>query len=569
MSETMSKPSMKRVLPAFVMVVFVIFFTNDLVEQLLLWAIGVTVPLTLCLTETRNRLGQIDRVYQWCWRSYPWCAGLGAASFLLPKGNLAGLLSVPWLVFTVVVAVYGCKRLLERNRHALEELAMDCGLLYLAIGGGWLAASRFGMPVLHFSEEIVALTGIHFHYSAFVVPIFVGLLGRAVDWRAQFPLRYRLMSVGVITGPMLVAMGITFSTVLEFVAVVWFVGALLLYTALLLPVVWKREQRGGIRALFLLSSVTIWGTMALSVIYSLGRMMQISFFTIEEMVLLHGIANAFGFVTAGAWAWCASLPPERGLPSGIPHSLLAGKGRIGADILTRLGWVDEARYVRGLVDDFAVFARPDFDSDAVHPSIRSFYEDTLAYRLEAKVEWQKGFRRFSAWYSRLTGRIGQCHLPPAGEKVTEMNSRLAAVKEVCDRRVAPRAWVRTHAGTGRTVFVAVYSIHTFAEETYMNIALPFPGGNLTGVLRLEHGTGAKGKSDGLVLTSIQGVKPGDQGLYWTSRWGLVVLPLRERFHVWVDEEGRMQAEHEMWIWKWRFLHIHYQLIREEAAQGKP
>ncbi|MRG27554.1 hypothetical protein [Laceyella tengchongensis] len=68
---------------------------------------------------------------------------------------------------------------------------------------------------------------------------------------------------------------------------------------------------------------------------------------------------------------------------------------------------------------------------------------------------------------------------------------------------------------------------------------------------------------------IQGVKPGDQGLYWTSRWGLVVLPLRERFHVWVDEEGRMQAEHEMWIWKWRFLHIHYQLIREEAAQGKP
>jgi YndJ-like protein len=105
MSETMSKPAMKRVLPAFVMVVFVIFFTNDLVEQLLLWAIGVTVPLTLCLTETRNRLGQIDRVYQWCWRSYPWCAGLGAASFLLPKGNLAGLLSVPWLVFTVMVAV--------------------------------------------------------------------------------------------------------------------------------------------------------------------------------------------------------------------------------------------------------------------------------------------------------------------------------------------------------------------------------------------------------------------------------------------------------------------------------
>ncbi|MFC7441123.1 YndJ family protein [Laceyella putida] len=545
---------------------FVICFTKDLVEQLLLWAIGVTVPLTLRLTETRRRTGEVFRAYRWAWRWYPWCMLMGAVSFLFPKGSVAGFLSLPWLCFTMLVALYGFARLTGRNRWALEEIAIDSGLLYLALGGGWLTASRFGVPVLHFSEEIIALTGIHFHYSAFVVPIFVGLLGRWVDWRSRFPRGYRLMAVGVITGPMIVAMGITFSTVLEFVAVVWFVLALLIYTVLVLPVAWKQEARWEIRTLFLLSSLTIWGTMALSVLYSLGRMIHVSFLTIDEMVLFHGVGNAFGFVTAGAWAWLNILPPARVSPYGIPHSRLTGRWRIGADMLTRSGWSDETRRVTGLVDDFSAFARPDFRPEAVHPAIRSFYEDTLAYRLEAEVEWQKGFRRFSFWYARLTKRIEQCNLPRHGEAVTEMKSQLVAVKESCDGRRGGRAWVRTHADTGQAVFVAAYATHTFAGETYMNIGLPCPWGNLTGVLRMEHGDSPAGKGDGLVLTSLQGKESGDQGIYYYSRLGLFSLPLHERFHVWADEAGRLHAVHDMWIWKWKFLHIRYRLSRMEEAE---
>src|SRR5581483_7095490 len=64
-------------------------------------------------------------------------------------------------------------------------------------------------------------TAIHFHYAGFAAPILTGMAGRALGrarpshWRA-----YLWIAVGVIVGPPLVAVGITFSRAIELVAVV-------------------------------------------------------------------------------------------------------------------------------------------------------------------------------------------------------------------------------------------------------------------------------------------------------------------------------------------------------------
>ncbi len=48
---------------------------------------------------------------------------------------------------------------------------------------------------------------------------------------------------------------------------------------------------------------------------------------------------------------------------------------------------------------------------------------------------------------------------------------------------------------GKSIFVALYSKHTNKSETYMNIALPLPYSNMTGILKLYN------DSHDLIITS--------------------------------------------------------------------
>ena len=51
-------------------------------------------------------------------------------------------------------------------------------MLYLPIGAGWLVLYRLGVRPLGFADVIVLLTGVHFHYTGFVLPIVAGMVGR-------------------------------------------------------------------------------------------------------------------------------------------------------------------------------------------------------------------------------------------------------------------------------------------------------------------------------------------------------------------------------------------------------
>ena len=60
------------------------------------------------------------------------------------------------------------------------SLALTAALLLLAVGGSWTWMSRAGWQPWNFSEQrpfsnqIVLLTGVHFHYAGFALPILTG-----------------------------------------------------------------------------------------------------------------------------------------------------------------------------------------------------------------------------------------------------------------------------------------------------------------------------------------------------------------------------------------------------------
>ena len=90
-----------------------------------------------------------------------------------------------------------------------------------------------------------------------------------------------------------------------------------------------------------------------------------------------------------------------------------------------------------------------------------------------------------------------------------MHGSIISVIDEKDGRENVRAWIRKNEA-GESIFVALYSKHTNKNETYMNIALPLPYSNMTGILRLCN------DNHDLIITSKLRKWPGDEGLFTYS-----------------------------------------------------
>src|SRR5262249_55918860 len=155
-------------------------------------------------------------------------------------GDLAALLTLPWLAFSGLVALAGLARFLAHRFSSAPELCIAAGLLYLPVGAIWFMLSRFGANPLGFSDTIVLLTAVHFHYAGYALPILAGCTGRWLARNAAASMRlFRFMAAGVVAGMALVAAGITVtaltgSSVLESAAVAVLALSVLTLSALLL-----------------------------------------------------------------------------------------------------------------------------------------------------------------------------------------------------------------------------------------------------------------------------------------------------------------------------------------------
>jgi hypothetical protein len=277
-----------------------------LAEALVALAPLVAVPLGLSLAAPAEN-GE-HRL----WRALPWlqlpAAVLLFSAFAFPPGPRAALLGLPWILVTALTALLGALRLLTRRPGSWTEISMDAGMVYLAVGGAWILFSRWGRPFLGFGEPLVLLTGAHFHYAGFVLPILAGMAGRARPAGCS-----RAAILGVVTGVPLVALGITLAPQgirwVEWFAAWWMVLATVLVAVLQLQIAIRSSSAPpsflpGV--LLALSAASLLGGMALAGAYSLGRYFDWNRLDIPAMISFHATLNGLGFAVPGLLAWTFS-----------------------------------------------------------------------------------------------------------------------------------------------------------------------------------------------------------------------------------------------------------------------
>ncbi|UPM41773.1 YndJ family protein [Halocatena salina] len=538
----------------------------DQLEVLFLLAPLMIVPLLLGLVGWEVR----SRWYRYAVLGQPIGAVLVVVSFTVDRGIAAGVAIVPWVVVTVIVALWGLERLLSRGLEPLSALAVDAGLLYVIVGSGWLMCSRLGLQPMGFSDSIVFFTAVHFHYAGFALPILAGMTGRVVEANGGTVGRYVYSGAAttIIVGPGLIAAGITLSPLIEIVAVTALASGVIAFALVTLVVVVPERGNRIQQVALVISSVAVGVSMLFAFGYGLSQFIgrTIAGLRIDTMVMVHGHLNAVGFALLGALGWSISVP------SAISHrvpplSSLTANRRVGKEFLERNG-LRGSDAPSGQMDQLSAYARPGFDPEAVHPSVRTFYEETNAYELQYDVQYHSGFRSGARLGSWVTARIEQCNLPAPGAQTKRTDSRIVDVDDVADGRTGTRAWIRTDLETENAVFVAVYATHEHKGETYMNIGLPLPWCNLSAVLWIDS-VDIDTDKHGIRLSSRQRDDSGDEGIYLRTPIGPVRLPMHEDFRVWpakskARSDDDLVAEHRLWLFGRRFLTITYTIERTTA-----
>lgn len=431
-----------------------------------------------------------------------------------------------YLLVTCWIAWKGIERFLNRGFSNTAELMIDAGLIYIAVGGLWFFAytAKFDTG---FSELTTWLTAIHFHYSAFMLCVSVGLVGRI-----QMTKLYKVCALIIATGPMTVAIGITFSHTIEIFAVSLYVAAIYAMTFYLFRLKFAFIQALLVRIPFLTLCATILG----SFLYAYGNFFGKSVVTIPTMLSTHGFFNCLLFGTFTVVGWAVLVPATKQKPYSFPVSQIRGK-------LKNTG----ASY-KGLVDHLDEYV----EVEKLPAKIVNFYEQTERFQLFASVKWAAWFKPFAFVYQFISRQIGQLNLPFSPAQM-EMTGEVLLVDEQLDGRFKPRVWKRMIGE--ETVFVAIYSKHQSSGKTYMNIALPLPFSSMHGILQLSS------EKEQLNLTSNG---TGDAGTYLALGKYILKLPLQEDFTI-SEQNEELLATHDMTLFGFHFLHIDY-VIREKKRK---
>ncbi|TDQ36778.1 YndJ family protein [Aureibacillus halotolerans] len=532
----------------FVFAAWVLIARPELIAVALGFAFLVLIPMALRLIfrDTDTSHGA-NRLLAWLTKTVIVFAAFGVLSLVLPKGMLAGIAAVIWLVFCLLCALAGLGRLAARGFVHLEEFTLDAALIYLAAGGGWLVQSRGDLSyLLPYPGIIVDLTAIHFHYAAFLLPVIVGLFGRWLrSLYGEMPLLYPYMVYGVLAGMVLVAIGLDQGPPVEAILVVVYAVILLLLSVWLIGLSIKRMRGMAAFSAFFASMIMIF-TISLAIVYSVGRAAGHSIVWIPEMIQWHGMLNAFGFATLGLIAFSRLSLTQAWAHVAFPISSVRSPRH---PILKESQ--NKHQEPVGLIPSWEAITSPSFQHEKVSPLVRRFYEEPGAFHMKADLQWQRGFHAFSHLSSRITQRWGQINLPPS--RVLEMTGNVSKLSDA-DGRVDVRFWDRRETSTGNSIFKALYAYHVHGNETYMNVALPLPGGVLTGVLKpLNEG-------NALVLTGVRRKSGcGDEGLYYTiGRWTWR-LPLNETFLIVEKGPTQLRANHHMTLFSRSFIKITYEL----------
>lgn len=457
-------------------------------------------------------------------------------------------LSFGWLLYTMALAIFGFVRLLKRGFFPLHELMIDGAFMYIALGGGWFWLYTADIKVMTISPLIVLLTAIHFHYSAFFIPLFYGLLGRQLR---KETILYKVAGWIILLSPLMIAVGISFSRLFDTFSVTLYVIALYLYGFICM----KTKFRSNVaKVLIVFSSCVLMGTILLSFLYSAGMLFRVSYISIEQMVWFHGSVNAFGVILPGLIGWILEKPASRSIKKDFPISNVQGRFQLMTFQNRRSRENEEI----GLVDSLSQLNGKTFSVEDVAPVVRRFYEHPGQFKLKAAVCFHWWVRPFVFVLQPVFKRIGQLYLG-SSRTPYEMKGSLCSFQHPQEEREQVRAWIRYNE-KGEQVFFALYAYHHDADTGYMNIALPLPYSQLTAILKPFNE-----EQDFLLKSKCPKGSNGDEGLYLHTPFITMKLPMEESFHMKPQTEDRLTAVHRMKLFGIPFLTIQYHIVSKSQS----
>lgn len=267
--------------------------TDSVIGMLFLLAPLVIVPLAL-----RTVSGSIA-ISGWMTTTQPFAAWLAVVSLYMPTGGVTAIIGASaWMGLTLVLGGQGLRALCGGAWRRADRFAVTMGLAMIPAGGIGFLLSRCGATPFGIEEPLILLTGVHFHYAAFVSPIMAALAMRGRDGRLEW-----WTAMSVVAGSPLLAVGFVMS-----MPVVRMLGAVLLVAGMMnvalkmvLVVVSLRSNKA--RALVMVSATSLAMGLAFALVYAVADGLGRVWIPIGVMAWTHGILNAVGFALCGLAGW--------------------------------------------------------------------------------------------------------------------------------------------------------------------------------------------------------------------------------------------------------------------------
>lgn len=216
----------------------------------------------------------------------------------------------------------------------------------------------------------------------------------------------------------------------------------------------------------------------------------------------------------------------------------------------------------GLIPSFDVLAGPTLDPSRVPGAVRSFYENTAAYRMDI---WAKTWfpANVALWLmvATISRRVDQLNFPvDALETAMGMESEIVLLAE-SDGSIRYTGWFRRLVKTRRVLYTGFYMTETVPghRSPCVKVVFPMPDGNATVILRPELG------DDGSFRLDSSGRGFGDVGFYRIQRAGTGrlriwrVRTLDELFRLYLDPEGTLRCDHSLRFLGLPVLQLHYRI----------
>ena len=276
-----------------------------MIELLLGIALAAAVPLGV--TEVRRALGLGATVRPGAFvTGRPAIATVTAAaivSLTLPRGPVAGVLVIPWLAFTILLASTSLIRVISVVRAANRRpdpttLGVLASVGFLVVGASWLEIDRVGLRPFGFATTIVLLTAVHFHVAGFLLTLAGSL---AAGRRPESSVSVAVLAL--VLGTPLTALGFFGYPAASWIGALLVAGGGIGIGLATISLGRTPDRRGEARPALVIGGATLLITMPLAIAYATGSTFGIAVLDIPAMAAVHGGLNVVGFAIPTMIGW--------------------------------------------------------------------------------------------------------------------------------------------------------------------------------------------------------------------------------------------------------------------------